>query len=111
MLAFSGLDKFGTSLLAASPFVIAAFRAKGEKVTLFCTWAGVVLPLIHALFYHNNGYIQYNMQRFSLDFMPILIILIAKGFSNSSPDLQSYWKGMIIYSIVLNVITNLLPFN
>ena len=110
MLGFSGMDRFGTSLLAASPFVIAAFRAKEDRLTLWSAWAGVLLPLIHALFYHNNGYIQYNMQRFSMDFMPILILLVALGFKNSSPDLRGYWKGIIAYSILLNVITNFLPF-
>ena len=110
MLEFSSVDWFGTSLLAASPFVIAAFRAKEDRLLLWGGWAAVVLPLIHALFYHNNGYIQYNTQRFTMDFMPVLIILSALGFKNSSQDLRYYWMGMIIYSILLNLITNYLPF-
>lgn len=109
MLDIAGSDRFGASLLAASPFVIAAFRAKGDKRILLGAWAGVLLPLLNALFYHNNGYIQYNTQRFTLDFMPVLILLVALGYRNSSEDLRSYWKGMIVYSILLNALTNLLP--
>lgn len=110
MLEFSGVDRFGTSLLAASPFVIAAFRAKGDRLLLWGGWAAVLFPLFHALFYHNNGYIQYNTQRFTMDFMPVLMILSALGFKNSSQDLRYYWMGMIVYSILLNLITNYLPF-
>lgn len=109
MLEVTGLSRFGVSLLAASPFVIAAFRAGRDKWLLWGAWVSVLLTLLTALFYHNNGYIQYNTQRFSLDFMPVLILLIAWGFENSSDDLKSYWKGMIVYSICLNVLTNLLP--
>lgn len=109
MLEYAGLSRFGTSLLAASPFVIAAFRAKGEKLFIWSAWLSAGMILVTALFYHNNGYIQYNTQRFSLDFLPVLILLIALGFENSSDDLRAYWKGMIVYSILLNVITNYLP--
>lgn len=109
LLEYAGLSRFGTSLLAASPFVIAAFRARGDKLFIWSAWGSVVVTLITALFYHNNGYIQYNTQRFSLDFLPVLILLVALGFKNSSSDLRAYWKGMIVYAIFLNVLTNFLP--
>lgn len=109
MLEYAGVNRFGTSFLAASPFVIAAFRAKGERLFVWGAWVSVLVTLIIALFYHNNGYIQYNTQRFSLDFLPVLILLVALGFNNSSDDLRAYWKGMIVYSILLNALTNFLP--
>ena len=109
MLEYDGLSRFGVSLLAASPFIIASFRAKGEKLIIWGAWVSVLIALIAALFYHNNGYIQYNTQRFSLDFLPVLILLVALGFRNSSEDLRAYWKGMIVYAVLLNVLTNFLP--
>lgn len=108
MLTYGGLSQFGTSLLMASPFVIAAFRARGDKLILFGAWSTVLSALVISLFYHNNGYIQYNTQRFSLDFLPALILLVALGFKNSSEDLRTYWKGMIVYAILLNILTNFL---
>ena len=109
MLNYGGVSRFGTSLLAASPFVIAAFRAKEEKPIIAGAWISIITTLLVSLFYHNNGYIQYNAQRFSLDFLPALIILVGLGFKNSSQELYAYWKGMIIYAILLNVMTNFLP--
>ena len=103
-LQISALDPFGTSLLSASPFVIAAFFAKWNRTISWAAWLAIGLSLIHMLFYHNNGFIQYNAQRFTLDFMPVLILLVALGFKNSSNDLLVVLKVMIVYAIFLNLI-------
>jgi 4-amino-4-deoxy-L-arabinose transferase-like glycosyltransferase len=103
-LQFSALDPFGTSLLSASPFIIAAFFAKWKRTISWGAWLAIVLSLAHMMFYHNNGFIQYNAQRFTLDFMPILILLVALGFRNSSKDLMLVLKMMVVYSILLNLI-------
>ena len=107
-LQLTGIDPFGTSLLAASPFVIAALRAKWEGKLLPGAWLAIILSLVHMLLYFNNGFRQFNSQRFSLDFLPILILLVALGFKKSSPDLTAVLKILIIYSILLNTLTFLL---
>lgn len=102
------LDPYGSSIVAASPFLFACFFAKMERLKLWTAWASITLALIHMLLYFNNGFIQYNAQRFTLDFMPIMIILVALGLKNSSADLSKLTKGFIIYSIILNLFTMLL---
>ncbi|NOT03709.1 MAG: hypothetical protein HOP27_03830 [Anaerolineales bacterium] len=99
------LDPYGTSLIAASPFIFISFFAKMERTRLWAAWLSITLALIHMLLYFNNGFIQFNAQRFTLDFMPIMIILIALGLKNASNDLLKLIKGAIIYSIILNTIT------
>jgi 4-amino-4-deoxy-L-arabinose transferase-like glycosyltransferase len=99
------LDPYGTSLVAASPFIFISFFAKMERTKLWAAWLSITLALIHMLLYFNNGFIQFNAQRFTLDFMPIMIILIALGLKNASNDLSKLIKGAIVYSIILNVIT------
>ena len=99
------LDPYGTSLIAASPFVFASFFAKLEHIKLWAAWLSITLTLIHMLLYFNNGFIQFNAQRFTLDFMPILIILVALGLKNISNDLSKMIKGAIIYAIILNTVT------
>jgi hypothetical protein len=58
------------------------------------------LAIIHMLLFHNNGYAQINCQRFSLDFLPILVILVALGTQRAGDRL---WKVLSACSILLNV--------
>jgi hypothetical protein len=101
------MDPFGTSITFASPFVFIAFLAKWRSSLLLAAWISISLSLVHMLLYYNNGYVQANAQRFSLDFLPILILLVALGI-NRIPE--SLWKSAIIYSITLNVIAQSLVF-
>ncbi len=98
-LSVSGVDPFGTSLTFASPFVFAALWAKWSKQLLWSAWASILLAITHSMFYYNNGWVQQNAQRFSLDWLPIVIILVARGAERISPRL---WKGAVAYSIGLN---------
>jgi hypothetical protein len=54
------------------------------------------------LLYQNNGWYQVNTQRFSLDFLPALMILVIISFKNTQTH---FWllKTFAIYAIVLNL--------
>jgi 4-amino-4-deoxy-L-arabinose transferase-like glycosyltransferase len=107
-LQITGLDPYGTSLIAASPFVFAALRARWGQLKLWGGWLSIGLALLHMLLYYNNGFIQLNAQRFTLDFMPVLILLVALGLKNSSDDLSKFIKGLIVYAVVLNALVFIL---
>lgn len=98
------LNPVGTSITFASPFVFFAFRARWNKPRLIAAWISVACALLHMLFYCNNGWAQTNAQRFTLDFLPILILLVARGAPRIPPTL---FRGAIIYAIVLNSIAHL----
>jgi hypothetical protein len=100
-LRLVGMDEFGTSLTAASPFIFIALRAKGDRFLMAAAWCSILVILGQLLMYYNNGFVQVNGQRFALDFLPILILLVAMGASRVSPHLL---KAAVIYSVVLNVI-------
>lgn len=99
MLTLSGIDQFGTSLLMASPFVISSVKAKEKKGLIISFWLTIICILIGVLLYHNNGWMQVNTQRFSLDFLPALMILIMLGYKMIPNWL---FRGLIIFSIGLN---------
>lgn len=99
------LDPFGTSLTFSSPFLFVAFWAKWKKSLLFSAWTSIGLILIHSLFYYSNGYYQINAQRFTLDFMPLLIVLTALGAQRCNPKI---WKPLILYSIALNELASII---
>ncbi|MBX2945162.1 MAG: glycosyltransferase family 39 protein [Cyclobacteriaceae bacterium] len=101
-LQVAGIDQYGTSILAASPFIIFAFKAQQETKFKIAFWSTIVLILSSILLYHNNGWMQVNTQRFSLDFFPALLILIALSY----PVVPKWlFKSFVIYSIALNLLS------
>jgi hypothetical protein len=98
------IDPFGTSLLAASPFVLAAFFARRARL-VWAAWVVVALTAFVTLFYYNNGWVQVNAQRFTLDFWPVLLIPLALGLKAQFAAGQGrLWQGLIIYAVALNVL-------
>ncbi|MGZ3852064.1 MAG: hypothetical protein ACXVBX_04680 [Flavisolibacter sp.] len=101
-LNIKDMDLWGTSLLAASPFLVASLKCDWPRLLKFSAWATIVVILIGQLFYHNNGFEQVNSSRFTLDFLPLLVVLMALGLSKIPMWLV---KLMISYAILLNVIS------
>ncbi|MFC2164528.1 glycosyl transferase family 39 [Acidobacteriota bacterium] len=95
------MNPFGTSLTFASPFVFAALIAKWRKSHLWAAWLSIGLTVITLLFYHTNGWRQVNAYRYTLDFLPLLVLLAAMGINRVKPII---WKTAIAYSIGLNIL-------
>jgi hypothetical protein len=102
LLHIKGIDLFGTSLLAGSPFILFAAKADLSKKAKIFFWITISFILTALLFYHNNGWMQVNGQRFALDFLPALIILIATSHKNIPHWL---FRLTILYAIGLNAIS------
>lgn len=107
LLDIKDMDLWGTSLLAASPFLVASLKARWPKILKISAWATIIVILTGQLFYHNNGWQQVNTSRFSLDFLPLLTVLTALGI-NEVP--KWLFRGMVIYAVLLNVISFLIHF-
>jgi hypothetical protein len=101
MLTIKRLDVMGTAITFASPFIFYAFRARWNKLLHIGAWTTITLCLFHMLLYHNNGWYQVNCQRFTLDFMPVLMLLVALGIAKAKSNL---WKYAIIYAVALNTL-------
>jgi hypothetical protein len=101
-LNIKDMDLWGTSLLCASPFFIASFKSNWPKILKTAAWLTILIILVGQLFYHNNGFEQVNTSRFTLDFLPLLIVLTFLGTARVPMWLM---KGMISYAIGLNVIS------
>lgn len=101
LVTLGGVDPFGTSLTFASPFVFLAAVARLPPWVRAGAAAAVGLIVVIHLTYYNNGFVQANAQRFSLDYLPILILLLAAALQRVPERL---WKGLIAYAIALNVI-------
>lgn len=100
LMQLKGMNRFGTSITFASPFVFFAFRAREKPLFLTGAWLAIGATLIHQLFYYNNGFLQYNTHRFTLDFLPIIMVLIALGARKAKPN--TWLKAAILYAVLLN---------
>lgn len=99
MTKLGGLDPAGSSFLAASPFLLFLFLTPRDR-TLF--WAAVsILPIIALLLvYHSNGFKQYNAHRYVLDFMPVLLIFIARAIRTET---RPVFALLVSWGIALNI--------
>jgi len=104
MLTMKRLDMMGTSITFASPFIFYAFRARWPKILHIGAWVTITFCLLHMMLYYNNGWNQRNCQRFTMDFMPVLILLVALGIDRAKSNL---WKYAISYSVILNAVAHL----
>lgn len=100
-LRIKDMDLWGTSLLSASPFIVASVKAAWPAVLKISAWVTIAIITLGQLFYHNNGFHQINAYRFALDFIPLLIVLTALGASHIPKWL---FRGMVVYGILLNVV-------
>lgn len=97
----AGLDPSGTSLLAASPFVLIAFLTPLRRPVIIgglCAFA-IALPVF---FYHSNGFSQYNVQRYVLDWLPILFYMLGLAVTERE---RPVFALLATYGIALNVVT------
>lgn len=73
-----GFDKAGTAILVASPWLLLAFYARLDRV--FAAGAATIAVIGGiTLFYHSNGAEQIATQRYVLDWLPILMVLMVRG--------------------------------
>lgn len=96
-----GISPFGTSILVASPFILLAwFVPLHRQIVVGLLCAAVICGI--TLFYHNNGYSQYGVQRFTLDWLPIIFFALAMG------PVRQYagpFRILVLYGIALNAVT------
>lgn len=88
----------GTSIFLTSPLLIYLVRSwKGDE-WVRGAWISVgAIALTHALYY-NSGAVQFGY-RFSMDFMPVVVALLAYGFKERLPKLAVL---LILYSVLVN---------
>lgn len=101
MTRLLAMDSNGTSLLAASPFVLFAFFLPWRREVVI---AGLTALLIAGvtLFYHSNGYSQYNVQRYTLDWLPLLFLFLPLTLT---AERLPVFRLLVSYALFLNVVT------
>lgn len=99
MLTPIGLDPGGTSLIAASPFVLLAFFTPLRRSVLVGIGCALIIA-VPTLWYHSNGFSQYNVQRYVLDWLPILFYMLALAVTRREAPV---FGVLVVYAMGLNL--------
>ncbi|MFN3225869.1 MAG: hypothetical protein ACE360_06410 [Hyphomicrobiales bacterium] len=102
-LTITGLDNGGTSVLAASPWLLFLAFTPWRRLALFCLLiiAGFATLL---LFYHSNGFTQYNTQRYILDWLPAALLMLALA-KDKLAEHKDVLALLVLWGMALNVVT------
>lgn len=73
---FVRISRHGLALWFSSPNLLWSLWPKKLDATTFALWAGVLPTALCTLLYQNTGWIQFGY-RFSLDYLPLLFVLVA----------------------------------
>jgi hypothetical protein len=105
-LSVTGMDSGGTGILAASPWLLLMFLAPLRRLTLFI-WVVIAGFATVLLFYHSNGFSQFNTQRYVLDWLPAALLVLAMVFQRGTA--KGGWvdvlKLLVLWGMFLNVAT------
>ena len=86
-----GYDPHGLSLLLTMPWLLLLLIPRARSRLQGPLWATVAVCALPGLFYQNTGYMQFGF-RFSLDYTPYLVLLLAvSGWS-----LRTRWPRALI---------------
>lgn len=96
-----GLDPFGASLLAASPWLFALALIRFDRRVAGALAVSAVIAGI-TLFYHSNGYSQYNAQRYALDWLPLLFVFLPAAFGRLDATMM---RVLVLWALTLNLVT------
>ena len=75
---YIGPSKFGLSMLLVSPALLTAAWAGFRDRTARLLWLAAAIVAVPVFLYYGGGYVQYGF-RYSLDFTPFLVALMAIG--------------------------------
>jgi hypothetical protein len=90
---------WGMSLFLTTPALVYAFRASLKDHVVRASWLAIALTLIPIVTYYGIGYVQFGY-RYSLDFMPFLMLLVARGLP---PVMTRASMALIAASVIINI--------
>ena len=101
MTEIVGVDPMGSSLLAASPFILLLFFMKMRRETIIALLIISAMTAV-TLFYHSNGFSQYNVQRYTLDWLPLAFIFMPACVAAAG---RGVFALLVAWGVGLNLVT------
>ena len=89
----------GMGIFFTSPALLFALKAHIKEPIVKACWLGIILILVPLLSHYATGWIQFGF-RYSIDFMPFLIVLTGLGIG---PKLDDKARWIILVSVLINL--------
>lgn len=102
-LTMTGMDNGGTGVLAASPWLLFLAFTPWRRMALLCLALIVGFSTL-LLFYHSNGFSQYNTQRYILDWLPAALLMLAMAKDRLAAH-RDVLALLVLWGMALNVVT------
>ncbi|WP_068004837.1 glycosyltransferase family 39 protein [Pseudovibrio axinellae] len=102
----SGFGDKGIALFIGAPFLFYFFLAQWSREYLFAVLTILLIAGL-TLFYHSNGFSQYSVQRYTLDWLPLMMLFVVR-------TVRSVDKGifalLVAQALFLSVVMQVLAF-
>jgi hypothetical protein len=95
---FAVPNRWGMSMLLVSPALLASIRAGFRDGTARLLWIAAAAVAVPVFLYYGGGFVQYGF-RYSLDFTPFLLALVAMG----TPRWTGRWERVLIMLSIVSV--------
>jgi hypothetical protein len=102
-LPFIEADPYGQSMLIVSPALLLAIRAGFRSPLALTLWVAATVVAIPVFLYYGGGFVQYGF-RYSLDFTPFLLALVALGARGRLGGIDRALIAFSIASVTYGVI-------
>jgi hypothetical protein len=99
MTQMTGFDMAGASPFLVTPVLLMAFLARWTRA-FFWGLVSCAVILGITLLYHSNGFSQYSAQRYALDWLPVMLLFVLRGWR---PEFTPLLAPLIGYSIAVTV--------
>jgi hypothetical protein len=99
---FITADPNGMSMALVSPALIASIRAGFRDSTARLMWAAASLVAVPVFLYYGGGFVQYGF-RYSLDFTPFLVALMAMGSSRWTGRTEKLLIALSMASVAVGI--------
>jgi hypothetical protein len=96
-------NRYGLSMLLVSPALLTALWAGFKERSAQLMWIAAALVAIPVFLYYGGGYSQYGF-RYSLDFTPFLIALVAIGSGRWNGRLERFLIVASIASVTFGIL-------
>jgi hypothetical protein len=101
-------NPFGLSMVLVSPALLTTLWAGFKQYSARLMWIAAALVAIPVFLYYGGGYVQYGF-RYSLDFTPFLVTLVAMGSSRWKGRLERFLIIASVASVTYGVLWHNIP--